>query len=188
MQIIFNADLDKPINKEGEKFKCMRFNKHRVLTDKKSIIKHVGKKEYLKYKYTSITYTDPTPKQLIARIGRNYLGFDISKYLIIDMNNDDYLEKEALLKNAKDIKINANQLGDKQVDGSYKYSDHLFSIIPKDPPSAEELVKKEAVKLNRKELKDLKSQLRSASIELLTNQEKINMLFKYMQLKLRLQR
>lgn len=99
---------------------------------------------------TITTITDPSPQETINRVGRNYLGEDLSKYIVISMDNNVFKSMETDIRSAKDIQL--GELPEQNEDGSYSYTDGMFTVVPKDPPSAEELAKQE-------ESKQLKSTL-----------------------------
>lgn len=121
--------------------------------------------------------TDPTPLQTIKRVGRNYLGEDVSKYIIVSIPNDIYLTMETEIRQAKDIQL--GNLSDPNTDGSYDYYDGLFTIIPPDPPTAEEVAEQEAQEKKKQDLANTVQAIRNAP-DNSTIEQKAAMAFDYL--------
>jgi hypothetical protein len=129
-------------------------------------------KDYCKTEFLS----DPTPEQTVKRVGKNYLGEDLSKYIIVSMPNDIYLSMETEIRQAKDIKLGL--LPAQHPDGSYLYQDDLLTIIPPDPPTAEEIAKEEAEKNRKINLANAVNAIKNAP-DNPTSEQKTNMMFDY---------
>jgi hypothetical protein len=120
--------------------------------------------------------TDPTPEQTIKRVGRNYLGEDLSKYIVVSMPNDTYLPMETEIRQAKDIQL--GDLPDQNMDGSYSHQDGMLTIIPPDPPTEEELEKEQAEKDRKINLANAINAIKSRPTNP-TQEEKTNIVYDY---------
>lgn len=85
---------------------------------------------------------DPTPEESIKRVGKNYLGEDLSDYIVINIPNGTFGTPEddcnflESLRNSKNVQL--GELSQQEENSSYPYFEGLITITPKDPPSQEE--------------------------------------------------
>lgn len=120
---------------------------------------------------------DPTPEETIKRVGRNYLDEDVSKYIIISMPNEAFLSMETEIRQAKDIYL--DNLYDPNTDGSYDYYDGLFTVIPPDPLTADEIAAQETQEKKKQDMASSVQAIRNAP-DNTTTEQKAAMAFDYL--------
>lgn len=95
---------------------------------------------------------------------KKYVKKILSKYAVIHIPAGTFgtpkqdCEYRIKLRQAK--KVELGQLRDRNTDGSYPYYEGVFTIIPPDPPTAEEITKREKKKTLKKEIKLLYGYIR----------------------------
>lgn len=129
-----------------------------------------------------ITVTDPTPEQTLKRVAKSLKGQNVS---VISMPNDAFLSLENEIRRAKDIQI--SKLPEQNLDGSYEYSKSFVNIIPPDPITQEEILKKEKWEYAIKRIKELTNIIKTIDLGTISQEEKMNLLFelKYYELNIK---